>query len=89
MYAYDDNEKTFQQYTPEIRNKKCPAMIFRLSNKHFYPVMNKSKIHSIIQSTSIINNIDSDMSRNTFQIEVSIKNEGEEWGMWLGGLVAL
>jgi hypothetical protein len=46
-------------------------MIFRLSNKHFYPVQNKSKIQSIIQATSIINNIDSDMVRDTFQIEVS------------------
>ena len=76
MYAIDDNEKTFKQYIPDIPNKKCPAMIFRLSNKHFYPVMNRSKIQSIIQATSIINNIDSDMVRDTFQIEVSddIKN---------------
>jgi hypothetical protein len=71
MYAIDDNEKTFKQYAPDYRNKKCPAMIFRLSNKHFYPVQNKSKIQSIIQSTSIINNIDSDMVRDTFQIAVS------------------
>jgi len=26
-----DNEKTFRQYTPKIPNKKCPAMIFRVS----------------------------------------------------------
>ena len=71
MYAIDDNEKTFKQYIPDIPNKKCPAMIFRLSNKHFYPVQNKSKIQSIIQATSIINNIDSDMVRDTFQIAVS------------------
>ena len=71
MYAIDDNEKTFKQYIPDYPNKKCPAMIFRLSNKHFYPVMNRSKIQSIIQSTSIINNIDSDMVRDTFQIAVS------------------
>ncbi len=51
-------------------------MIFRLSNKHFYPVLNRSKIQSIIQATSIINYIDSDMVRDTFQIAVSddIKN---------------
>jgi hypothetical protein len=71
MYAIDDNEKTFKQYIPDYPNKKCPAMIFRLSNKHFYPVLNRSKIQSIIQSTSIINNIDSDMVRDTFQIAVS------------------
>jgi hypothetical protein len=71
MYAIDDNEKTFKQYIPDYPNKKCPAMIFRLSNKHFYPVQNRSKIQSIIQSTSIINNIDSDMVRDTFQIAVS------------------
>jgi hypothetical protein len=76
MYAIDDNEKTFKQYIPDYPNKKCPAMIFRLSNKHFYPVMNRSKIQSIIQSTSIINNVQSDFIRDTFQIEVSddIKN---------------
>lgn len=76
MYAIDDNEKTFKQYIPDYPNKKCPAMIFRLSNKHFYPVLNRSKIQSIIQSTSIINNVESDMVRETFQIEVSddIKN---------------
>ena len=50
--------------------------------------MNKSKIHSIIQSTSVINN-NSEVVRDTFQIEGSIKNEGDEWGMGLGGLVVL
>ena len=34
-------------------------------------MQNKSKIQSIIQATSIINNIDSDIVRDTFQIEVS------------------
>ena len=42
MYAIDDNEKTFKQYIPDYRNKMCPAMIFRLSNKH----QNKSGQHS-------------------------------------------
>lgn len=63
MYAVDDNEKTFSQYTPPIPNKKCPAMIYRLSNKHFYPIKNRNKIQSITQTASVINNIDSDMIR--------------------------
>jgi hypothetical protein len=68
MYAIDDNEKTFRQYTPKIPNKKCPAMIFRVSNQHFYPIINKSKINSITRITSMINTIDSDMVRETFKV---------------------
>ena len=68
MYAIDDNEKTFRQYTPKIPNKKCPAMIFRVSNQHFYPIMNKSKIQSITKTTFMINTIDSDMVRETFKV---------------------
>jgi len=34
MYAIDDNEKCFKQYTPKQRNKNCPAVIARLSNQH-------------------------------------------------------
>lgn len=71
MYAVDDNEKTFKQYCPEDRNKKCPAMIFRLSNKHFYPIINRSKVQSIIQTTSQINNVDSEMVRDTIKIDES------------------
>ncbi len=65
MYAIDDNEKCFKQYTPQNRNKKAPAMIFRVSNEHFYPCPNK-KVQSIIQTTSTINNIESVMTRNNF-----------------------
>jgi len=71
MYAIDDNEKTFHQYVPEKRNKDCPAMIFRLSNKHFYPIINRNKVQSIIQTTSIINNMASDMVRENFKIDDS------------------
>lgn len=69
MYALDDNEKTFKQYSPEVPNKKCPAMIFRLSNKHFYPIMNKKKIQSIRMTTHLMNNVDSDMVRDNFKVE--------------------
>ena len=68
MYAIDDNEKCFKQYTPISRNKKAPAMIFRVSNEHFYPCPNK-KIQSIIRTTSIINNIDSVMMNNNFKVK--------------------
>jgi hypothetical protein len=67
MYAIDDNEKCFKQYTPQNRNKKAPAMIFRVSNEHFYPCPNK-KVQSIIQTTSTINNIESVMTRNNFKV---------------------
>ena len=70
MYAIDDNEKTFRQYTPPIPNKKCPAMIFRLSNKHFYPVINQSKIKSVIKTTSMINSVDSEMVKDTFKVKL-------------------
>ena len=73
MYAIDDNEKCFKQYIPQNRNKKAPAMIYRVSNEHFYPCPNK-KIQSIIQTTSIINNIDSVMMKNNFKV----KDEEEE-----------
>jgi Fe-S cluster assembly iron-binding protein IscA len=68
MYAIDDNEKCFKQYTPQSRNKNAPAMIYRVSNEHFYPCPNK-KIQSIIQTTSTINNIDSVMTRNNFKVK--------------------
>lgn len=75
MYAIDDNEKTFYQYTPEIPNKKAPAMIYRLSNKHFYPVINRGKIQSITKTTSIINSVDSEMVRDNFKIEDNDDND--------------
>jgi hypothetical protein len=60
MYAVDDNEKCFLQHIPHKRNKNAPAMIFRISNEHFYPCPNK-KIQSIIQTTSIMNKINNSM----------------------------
>ena len=68
MYAVDDNEKCFKQYTPISRNKNAPAMIYRVSNEHFYPCPNK-KIQSIIQSTATINNIESVMTKNNFKVK--------------------
>ena len=61
MYAIDEIENTFKQYIPHTPNKKCPAMIYRVSNKHFYPVIDKEKILSIVKITSMINNISSDI----------------------------
>jgi hypothetical protein len=61
MYAVDEIENTFNQYIPHTPNKKCPAMIYRISNKHFYPVIDKEKILSIVKITSMINNISSDI----------------------------
>jgi hypothetical protein len=61
MYAIDEIENTFNQYIPHTPNKKCPAMIFRLSNTHIHPVIDKEKILSIVKITSMINNISSDI----------------------------
>jgi hypothetical protein len=68
MYTIDDNEKCFKHYTPKQRNKKCPAMIYRTSNEHFYPFPPK-RTQSIIQTTSIINNIDSVMVGDNFKVQ--------------------
>ena len=67
MYAVDENENTFCQYTPESRNKKCPALIYRISNSHFYPITDNTKIQSIRKRTSIINNINSDIIDNSYK----------------------
>ena len=70
MYALDDNERTFQQYQPVVPNKKCPALIFRLSNNHFYPISNKKKIQSIIQTTHLMKQTQSDLySKETYTKE--------------------
>lgn len=61
MYAVDEIENTFNQYIPKNRNKMCPAMIYRLSNKHFYPINDNDKIKSIVKITSMINNVNSDI----------------------------
>ena len=72
MYAINDNEKCFKQYTPISRNKNAPAMIYRVSNEHFYPFPNK-KIQSIIQTTSMLNKIN-----NVNSMVETYKNSKEE-----------
>jgi len=69
MYAIDDNEKCFIQYSPEKRNKHAPAMIYRLSNKHFYPISNKAKIQSITKNNNMIKNIDTCIIKNIITIK--------------------
>jgi hypothetical protein len=61
MYAVDEIENTFNQYTPKNRNTNCSALIYRISNKHFYPINDNNKIKSILKTTSIINNVNSDL----------------------------
>lgn len=74
MYAVDEIENIFEQYIPENRNKKCPAMIYRISNKHFYPIIDKLKIQSIVQITSVINNISSDIINNEYKPKKEAKD---------------
>lgn len=72
MYALDEIENTFNQYIPPNRNKMCPALIYRLSNKHFYPINDTNKIKSIVKITSMINNVNSDI------IEYKPKEEADK-----------
>lgn len=73
MYAIDDNEKCFKQYTPQKRNTNAPAMIYRVSNEHFYPINDKLKIQSIVQITSMLNKIN-----NVNSMVETYKNSKEE-----------
>ena len=61
MYAVDEIENTFSQFIPKNANRKAPALIYRVSNTHFYPINDTNKIKSIVKITSMINNINSDM----------------------------
>ena len=54
MYALDDNEECFHIYQPANRNKKASPLMFRVSNKHFYPIP-ESKRKSVAKITSILN----------------------------------
>jgi|Laugresbdmm110sn_1035088.scaffolds.fasta_scaffold16633_3 hypothetical protein len=73
MYAIDDNEKCFKQYKPQNRNTHAPAMIYRVSNEHFYPINDKLKIQSIVQITSMLNKIN-----NVNSMVETYKNSKEE-----------
>lgn len=64
MYALDDDEKAFKTYHPHNRNKKAPAMMFRVSNNHFYPVP-ESKKKAILKTTSLLNS-SSDLITSNF-----------------------
>jgi hypothetical protein len=64
MYAVDEIENTFSQFIPKNANRKAPALIYRLSNTHFYPINDTNKIKSIVKITSMINNVNSDMIEN-------------------------
>lgn len=78
MYAIDEIENTFNQYIPHTPNKKCPAMIYRVSNKHFYPVIDKEKILSIVKITSMIKNISSDIITESGHKQKAKKQKAKE-----------
>lgn len=67
MYALDDDEKAFKLFHPQNRNKKAPAMMFRVSNNHFYPIP-ESKKKAVLKLTSLINS-SSDLITTNFQNE--------------------
>lgn len=61
MYALDDDEKCFRIFKPDKPNKKAPALIYRLSNNHIYPIKSNNKIKSIVKTTSLIKQTESDL----------------------------
>ena len=52
-HALDDEEKRFMHFVPIKRNQNAPAMMYRISNGHFYPVPEK-KVKSILTINHII-----------------------------------
>ena len=73
MYAVDELENTFNQYIPQNRNKKCPALIYRISYTQFYPINDTNKIKSIVKITSMLNKIN-----NVNSMVETYKNSKEE-----------
>jgi hypothetical protein len=61
MYALDEIENTFSQYTPPNRRGDCTALIYRLSNNKFIPINDNSKRKSIVKITSMLNKINNSM----------------------------
>jgi hypothetical protein len=53
MHSLDDEEHRFMHFVPMKRNQNAPAMIYRMSNGHFYPIPEK-KIKSILTINQII-----------------------------------
>lgn len=53
LHALDDEEHRFMHYVPMKRNQNAPAMIYRISNGHFYPVP-EQKVKSILTINHII-----------------------------------
>ncbi|KAJ1464166.1 hypothetical protein T484DRAFT_3647348, partial [Baffinella frigidus] len=55
-YALDCMDTTFDIYQPENKNKKAGSLVFRISNNHIYPVVERKYIQSVIQSHSSTEN---------------------------------
>ena len=53
MYALNDEEKVFEIYQPENRNRNGQSLVFRISNGHFYPVEDQSKIKKATHQNQI------------------------------------
>ena len=49
MIAMDIDYNQVLMHSPEVRNKDAPSFIFRIHNKHIYPVMDKKIIDSLVQ----------------------------------------
>jgi hypothetical protein len=50
LYAMDENERTFNIFTPEKPNHHAPSLAYRVLNNHFYPIIDNSKIRSIVET---------------------------------------
>ena len=53
MHALDDEERRFAHYVPKNRNQNAPAMIFRISDSHFYPVPENKRKSVLTINTQI------------------------------------
>lgn len=75
MYALDDEEKVFDVYHPEKINNRVPAMVFRISNKHFYPITKTSKIQKVNHYNQVRSVLfDTVVEKPAYEMDIDLKN---------------
>ena len=53
MHGLDDEERRFSHYSPENRSTHAPAMMFRVSDGHFYPIPENKRKSVLTINTQI------------------------------------
>ena len=56
MYCLDATDKVFHSYRPKKQAKKY-ALVFRVKNNHFYPIIDNDRIKSIVSYTNKKDNV--------------------------------